>query len=420
MNVTKETNVAQSNFLIENRPALTKDETRLFLTVIATINKDASEFEFLQVPVKDFADLWGIDPKNAYQQIKDAVVGLQNKSFLIEGINPDTGKQRFLTSSSLSAASYEEGQGYLSVEISKMFRPYLLDLKEKYTIYVLQNIMDLSSVSSIRLYEFLKQYETIGKREFLFSDLKRMLQMEKKYADNTDFRRYVIEPSASELTEKTDLHITYEYSGRGKKTSVIFTIKEKKEVKAKAIKASSGSERKERRTRNKTKPAELLSEEEQKEIDFLITSLQQPDLITLRQFKRCVSLAKKSDWYQNQMMFTKTDPSELTIRLWSYLKAQDELALANYDQTYYGYFKGACENNWAGFGEDKTESDDSEGAPSQERIAPGGKKAKEETRRYGEFDVREAFITALKRSDEEMGIHHDDAYYEENYPETDY
>ena len=367
MKVTEETNIVQSNFLIEIRPALTKDETRLFLTIIATINRDDSEFEFLQVPVKEFADLWSIDTKNAYQQIKDAVVGLQNKHFLIEGINPETGKQRFLTSSSLSAASYEEGQGYLSVEISKMFRPYLLDLKEKYTIYVLQNIMDLASVSSIRLYELLKQYQSIGKREFLFVDLKHKLQMEDKYPDNTDFRRYVIEPSVSEVNEKTDIFATYEYSGRGKKATVSFTIKSKKQLKQVAPEVLA----------EEAPVISELEDEIKNEIDFLRSALTDPNSLTDEQLDECISLARDTDWYKSY--FNIDGPMEKLLRLKDYLQKQDKYTRANCKKSFYGYFRLACAENYA----------DVAGYKPLDEAEP---------HRYGNFDVNEAYQTALERS----------------------
>ena len=156
MVVSENTNIVQANSLVEHRPNFTKDETRLFLTIIGAINKDDDDFKPLKIPVSKFANLWGIDSKNAYKTIQNALRGLRNKEFFIENTNPETGKRRFLTSSSISAAIYEEGEGYETVEISKLFKPYLLALKKHYTSYVLKNIMDLSTVTCIRHYELLK------------------------------------------------------------------------------------------------------------------------------------------------------------------------------------------------------------------------------------------------------------------------
>lgn len=228
MIVKKHTNVVQANHLVENRPNFTKDETRLFLTVIGAINKDDDDFKPLKIPVTEFADLWGIDSKNAYTTIKNALRGLRNKEFYIEGTNPETGKRRFITSSSISTAVYEEGEGYATVEVSSLFKPYLLALKEQYTSYVLKNIMDLSTVNAIRNYELLKQYQAAGTRTFTLEEYKKVLHIADKYPDNTDLKRYVIEPSISEINSKTDIFVTYEFVGRGKKAKVVFEISGKK------------------------------------------------------------------------------------------------------------------------------------------------------------------------------------------------
>lgn len=227
MFVSENSNIVQANFLVENRPSLTKDETRLFLTIVASVNKDTEDFKPIQIPVAEFADLWGIDPKNAYEQVKTALRGLRNREFFYEGINPKTGKMRFITTSSISSAVYEEGEGYATVEISSFFKPYLLDLQSRYTSYVLKNIMDLSTVQAIRNYELLKQYLAAGNRTLTLEDYRKKLSIEKKYPDNTDLKRYVIEPCIAEINEKTDIFVTFEITGRGKRAKVIFKIREK-------------------------------------------------------------------------------------------------------------------------------------------------------------------------------------------------
>ena len=224
MQVKENTSIVQSNFLLENRPKLTKDETRLFITIIGAINKDDEDFKQLEIPVKEFAELWGVESNAAYRKIKAALRGLVQKEFYIEGTNQKTGKTRFLSMSYISMATYEEGEGYATVEVSQMFKPYLLALKKNYTRYVLENILTLSTVNSIRNYELLKQYETLGVRTFSIEDYKRVLGIEKKYALNADLKRYVLDAAEKEINQNTDIQISHEFVGRGKKASIVFTI----------------------------------------------------------------------------------------------------------------------------------------------------------------------------------------------------
>lgn len=230
MIVKENTNIVQANFLIENRPKFTKDETRLYLTIIGAVNKDDTDFKPLEIPVSEFADLWGMDSSAAYRKIKTALRGLVQKEFFIEGINQNTGKKRFLSAAYLSMAAYEEGQGYATVEISQSFKPYLIALKEKYTQYVLENIMNLTTVNAIRNYELLKQYESLGVRIFTVEEYKKALKIENKYSLNADLRRYVLNPAVEEINQNTDISVEYEIAGRGKKSKIKFTIELKNQT----------------------------------------------------------------------------------------------------------------------------------------------------------------------------------------------
>ena len=192
MQVKENTNIVQANFLLENRPKFTLYETRLFLTIIGSINKDDENFTQLEIPVSEFAELWGVESNAAYRKIKTALRGLVQKEFFIEGPNPKTGKMRFLSMSYVSMATYEQGEGYATVEISQAFKPYLLELKKNYTKYILRNILKLSTVNAIRNYELMKQYEGLGKRSFTVDEYKKILRIEDKYKRNTDLRVNVI------------------------------------------------------------------------------------------------------------------------------------------------------------------------------------------------------------------------------------
>lgn len=228
----EKTNIVQANHLIENRPRMSLHETRLLITIIGMINKEDKEFKLLEIPVREFADLWDIDENSAYSQIKGALRGLRNKEFFIEGVNPKTGKMRFLTASYITLATYEEGAGYATVEISEAFKPYLLELKKNYTLYGLHNVLTLNSVNAIRTFELLKQYETIGHREFGIDEYKKFLGIENKYPNLNDLKRFVLNPAMDEINQNTDIHVTYETKGRGERAKICWTIQRKNVAKA--------------------------------------------------------------------------------------------------------------------------------------------------------------------------------------------
>jgi plasmid replication initiation protein len=62
-------------------------------------------------------------------------------------------------------------------------------------------------VYSVRVYELLKQYETIGHRLLGFDEMKKMFELENEYPEFANFFRRVIEPSLKEINEFTDIYV---------------------------------------------------------------------------------------------------------------------------------------------------------------------------------------------------------------------
>ena len=89
----------------------------------------------------------------------------------------------------------------------------------------LRNALRLKSASHIRMYEILKQYETLGKREIAVSDLQDMLGVH--YSRWERFRTKVLDSSQQALRETTDICFDYErgkVGNGGKWFTIIFTI----------------------------------------------------------------------------------------------------------------------------------------------------------------------------------------------------
>lgn len=401
MIVKEKSNIVQANHLIENRPNFTKDETRLFLTIIASINKDDEDFKPLHIPVSEFAELWGIGTNDIYERLKQAIIGLRSKGFVLEDTNPKTGKRRFLTAGTISVGAYEEGAGYATVEISPIFKPYLLALKNNYTKYTLSNIMQLTTVNAIRNYELFKQYESLGCRTFSVDEYRKILGIEDKYPDNTDLRRYVIEPAIAEINEKTDLLVKYHTSGRGKRTELRFDIKRRKfeagtvdstvqmKSKKKQIVFSYADGREEILeleadevlsfhpeigalviekcdpnpiTNNEelqgqtsffdTVPAEnpepdqeMYDQTLREHFDFFRAALNSKETFTDAKMDELLNIAKKSEF--GSAITMQLFDYDYDMALFEYLKAQDRYTAAKKPKHYYSYLKTAIRDNYA-------------------------------------------------------------------------
>jgi aryl carrier-like protein len=114
-----------------------------------------------------------------------------------------------------------ENQEYIDVQIEDEMKPLLLQLQKSFTTYAFENIINLG-LYSIRIYELLKQYESIGKRVLKFEEMKKMFELEDKYPLFANFYAKVIAPSVKEINEHTDLLITdVEYIKEGRRTTAL-------------------------------------------------------------------------------------------------------------------------------------------------------------------------------------------------------
>lgn len=228
--VSTETNVAQANALIENKPHMSVFELKLFSTLVASIDYNDTELRDVRVPIRDVIKLLEANPKNAYGQIKRALVGLSKKQFQVETLNHD-GTRTVVGSSYIAGYRFTEGSSIAYISISPVFAPYLISLKKNYTTYMLQNVIHLANPNAIRTYELLAQYRKLGKRYFTVKEYKKKIGIEGKYkGNNSNLRNKVLIPVCEEISEQTDIITRAVITGRGEDAKIEFMIIQKEHV----------------------------------------------------------------------------------------------------------------------------------------------------------------------------------------------
>lgn len=195
--------IVKANKLNESRYRLSVQEQRVILTMISMIKPGDVAFKPYSFTVKDFADLIGITGKNIYGRVKDVTKSLIGRNLTISEDNGD------LHIGWISSAKYYDGEGLVELRFDPLLKPYLLALKQEFTRYQLKNTIRLKSVYSVRIYELLKQYQSIGSRYFDLEDLRDRLGIpDKKLRPYANFRIRVIERAKVELNN-TDIGFNY-------------------------------------------------------------------------------------------------------------------------------------------------------------------------------------------------------------------
>ena len=110
----------------------------------------------------------------------------------------------------VSYVEYDVSNGKIEIAFDPRLKPYLLQLKREFTSYKLKHVLELKSSYSIRIYEILKKWQTIGKIEIQLEDLRKMLGVTDKYLEYHNFKKRVLNKAKTEINEKTDLSFDFE------------------------------------------------------------------------------------------------------------------------------------------------------------------------------------------------------------------
>jgi len=191
---------------------LTLAEQRVLLACIAQIDSKLTLTENyrFEITASGVADLAGLESlSSAYRDLKKSADKLYERSVIIDDPDPDNPQITQRKTRWISSIDYVPGEGKLVLSFSVGIIPYLSQLSREFTQYKLKHVARFESVYSIRLYELLIQWSSIGEREIEVEWLKRQFQVEAKYDRVVDLKKRVIDSAVKEINEHSNLWVTY-------------------------------------------------------------------------------------------------------------------------------------------------------------------------------------------------------------------
>ena len=157
--ILKKDLIVQSNALVEACYKLTLQEARIILFLASRIEPDDSDFKDYEIPVKELAEIAQIDSSSLYSTMIGVTDTLLKKVFKVKKENGQTEQFAWLC-----AVIHNPRSGSITLRFDKELKPYLLKLKKNFTSFSLSVAIKFKNIFSFRIYELLKQYESIGKR----------------------------------------------------------------------------------------------------------------------------------------------------------------------------------------------------------------------------------------------------------------
>lgn len=219
--------VEKRNVLNELRATnLTLQELRFFSIYLSKINPYDKKTKYVRFPLSDFQKIMEFGRLNI-QQLKDSTDSLLGKKVHIPLENG--GFKGIVLFDQCEVNKDNSGKWYVEISASNAALPLMFDFKDRYFKYELWNALRLKSANQIRMYEILKQYEKLGKREVSVSDLRELLGIApNEYPRWNNFKTRVLDSCQQALKEITDISFDYErgkVGNGGKWLTIIFNIR---------------------------------------------------------------------------------------------------------------------------------------------------------------------------------------------------
>jgi plasmid replication initiation protein len=207
--------VVMGNSLLKGKSALTSTMAKLLRLTIMQVKIDDNEIGAYHIKAKKLAELLNLDVSNYSRDLQKLCYEIAEKTVKPPTYNP---KKPWKVLPWIGYIEYTETAEVI-IQLNAWLAPYLIGLKEsgQYTQYILEHVLSMNSIFSIRIYELLKMklpndnIPSGGINVCLTNlEIRQATESEGMYKRNSDFKKNILEVAKKEISEKTDIKITYE------------------------------------------------------------------------------------------------------------------------------------------------------------------------------------------------------------------
>ena len=229
--------IVKDNALIDASYSLDLIEQRLILLAIIEARETGQGItanSFLEVHASSYINQFNVEKHTAYEALQNACKTLFRRYFTYKEIDEKTGKEVIVESRWVSKVGYVKDAALVKICFAPDVVPLITRLEQNFTSYEIQQISNLSSAYSIRLYELLIKWRSVGKTPMfeLSSFRKQVGVIDKEYPHMSDFKKWVLDFAIKQINEHTDITVTYEQHKAGRViTGFTFSLKQKKQPK---------------------------------------------------------------------------------------------------------------------------------------------------------------------------------------------
>lgn len=223
--------VAKSNELVRARHSFTTIEQRILVSMVSQLDRDTTEFPVQKVQISRICELSGTDSADVYHRIDEITDSLVEKTVDIRKTDEEGRETGFRKYPVFQTCEYDKGSGYIRAQFNDKMSRFLLQLKKRFTLYLVTVFLRLRSKYATQIYEVLKMRQGLRRYEVSVEEFRHTLNLEDKYNQFYQLKRRVIEQARNELREKADIYFTYKVHRQNQSPqSIEFFIHENEDV----------------------------------------------------------------------------------------------------------------------------------------------------------------------------------------------
>ena len=226
--------ITKDNKLISASYSLGIPEQRIiFLAIIAAREQEKiiDARGVLQIHASSYQEQFKVEKHSAYKALKSAAKGLFDAHFEYDDVHEKTGDLVHRIVRWVQSVAYIDKTGMIELQFTDAVIPLITRLSEQYTEYDLKQVSELQSEYSIRLYELMAQWKTVGKtNKITLDDLRKKLGVgTEQYKAMHNFKARVLDLAIKQINSFTDIQADYIQHKTGRAvTGFTFTFKQKK------------------------------------------------------------------------------------------------------------------------------------------------------------------------------------------------
>ena len=210
--------VVKDNALIDASFNLSLVEQRIMLMAIVH-GRDITNLTTdtpIEIKVSDYIEQFKANGNNVYKIIKDATVTLKRREFSY--LDRYKGLDGYSTVNWVNKATYLPNEGMVVLYFSKEVVELTNMLSEQFTRYYLHQVSKFKSKYSIRLYEILVKWISVGKTEkYETASLRSKLGVgEDEYTTMSNFKTNVLNKALKEINDHSNLNVKCEQYKNGR------------------------------------------------------------------------------------------------------------------------------------------------------------------------------------------------------------